>query len=168
VEAPREGCDRHGKWPAQLVCCDDPCMGDDDGKANASQLDADAQMPDRVDSVPAARAFLIKLLSGWDISDEVIDEASLLTTELMSNAVEHGSGVVDMEIAVHNGLLHVGVHDSSVELPQEGDGTSANPEGGRGIWLVQSIARDWGSDTSGKEPGKTVWFELTTLRTPSP
>jgi len=141
-------------------------MGDDDGKANASQLDADAQMPHRVDSVPAARAFLIKLLSGWDISDEVIDEASLLTTELMSNAVEHGSGVVDMEIAVLDGLLRVGVHDSSVELPQEGDGSSA--EGGRGIWLVQSIARDWGSDTSGREPGKTVWFELTTLRTPSP
>jgi anti-sigma regulatory factor (Ser/Thr protein kinase) len=143
-------------------------MGDDDGRADASQLDADAQMPHRVDSVPAARAFLTKLLSGWDIADEVIDEASLLTTELMSNAVEHGSGVVDMEIAVHDGLLHVGVHDSSVELPEEGDGTSANPEAGRGIWLVQSIARDWGSDTSGKEPGKTVWFELTTLRTPSP
>jgi anti-sigma regulatory factor (Ser/Thr protein kinase) len=141
-------------------------MNDDDGKANASPLDADAQMPHRVDSVPAARAFLSKLLSGWELSDQVIDEASLLTTELLSNAVEHGSGVVDMEISVHDGLLRVGVHDSSVELPEERDGTSDSLEGGRGIWLVQSIARDWGSDSSGKEPGKTVWFELTTLRTP--
>jgi hypothetical protein len=31
---------------------------------------------------------------------------------------------------------------------------------------VQSIARDWGSDSSGEEAGKTVWFELTTLHTP--
>jgi|SRR5471030_1311595 anti-sigma regulatory factor (Ser/Thr protein kinase) len=143
-------------------------MDADADKAGAAPLDADAAMPHRVDSVPAARAFLVSLLHGWDITDVVIDEASLLTTELMSNAVEHGSGVVDLEIAVHGGLLHVGVHDSSVELPKEGDGTSASLEGGRGIWLVHSIARDWGSDASGKEPGKTVWFELTTLRPPSP
>jgi anti-sigma regulatory factor (Ser/Thr protein kinase) len=150
-----------------LVCCDDACMDDDVAGVRGPPLDAEAQMPHRVDSVPAARAFLTKLLHGWDISDEVIDEASLLTTELISNAVEHGSGVVDMEIAVHDGLLRVGVHDSSRQLPETGDGTSASLEGGRGIWLVQSIARDWGSDSSGTEPGKTVWFELTTLRTPS-
>ena len=143
-------------------------MNADDGRASASPLDADAQMPHRVDSVPAARAFLSKLLSGWELSDQVIDEASVLTTELMSNAVEHGSGVVDLEIAVHDGLLRVGVHDSAVEVPEERDGTTDSLERGRGIWLVQSIARDWGSDSSGKEPGKTVWFELTTLRTPPP
>lgn len=124
-------------------------------------------MPHRVDSVPAARAFLAKLLQGWDISDQVIDEASLLTTELMSNAVQHGSGAVDLEIAVQDGLLHIGVHDDAAELPVERGVTSATLGGGRGIWLVQSIARDWGSDSSGEEPGKTVWFELTTRQTPT-
>jgi hypothetical protein len=67
---------------------------------------------------------------------------------------------------VHDGLLRIGVHDGAVELPVERDVPSSSLEGGRGIWLVQSIARDWGSDSSGEEPGKTVWFELTTLRTP--
>jgi anti-sigma regulatory factor (Ser/Thr protein kinase) len=130
-------------------------------------LDADAQLPHRVDSVPAARAFLTQLLHGWEVADDVIDDASLLTTELMSNAVEHGSGVVDLEIAVQDGLLHIGVHDDSVELPTQHDAASTSLEGGRGIWLVQSIARDWGSDSSNREPGKTVWFELTTLRAPA-
>ena len=137
-----------------------------DGEAAVPPLDADAQMPHRVDSVPAARAFLIQLLHGWDIADQIIDDASLLTTELMSNAVEHGSGVVDLEIAVQDGLLRVGVHDGSVELPVKGEVINASLEGGRGIWLVHSIARDWGSDSSGEEAGKTVWFELTTLHTP--
>jgi anti-sigma regulatory factor (Ser/Thr protein kinase) len=143
-------------------------MTEADGEAVVPPLDADAQMPHRVDSVPAARAFLTQLLHGWEIADQVIYDASLLTTELMSNAVEHGSGVVELEIAVHDGLLHIGVHDDSVKLPAKHGASSANLEGGRGIWLVQSIARDWGSDSSGREPGKTVWFELTTLQTPSP
>jgi anti-sigma regulatory factor (Ser/Thr protein kinase) len=147
--------------------CDALSMNDAEGETTAPPLDADAHMPHRVDSVPAARAFLTQLLHGWDIADQVIDDASLLTTELMSNAVEHGSGIVDLEIAVQDGLLHIGVHDGSVELPVKGDRTVASREGGRGIWLVQSIARDWGSDSSGEEPGKTVWFELTTLHTPS-
>jgi anti-sigma regulatory factor (Ser/Thr protein kinase) len=140
-------------------------MDDKDGGA-APPLDADAQLPHRVDSVPAARAFLAQLLSGWEIADQVIDEASLLATELMSNAVEHGSGVVNLEIAVHNGVLRVGVHDDAADTPVVVDVADSSLSG-RGIWLVQSIARDWGSDSSGEEPGKTVWFELVTLRAPS-
>jgi anti-sigma regulatory factor (Ser/Thr protein kinase) len=141
-------------------------MDDNGGAGAAGSLDADAQMPHRIDSVPAARVFLAKLLSGWELPDLIIDEASLLTTELMTNAVEHGSGVVTLEIAVHDGLLRVGVHDAATGLPVKREGSKASAEGGRGIWLVQSIAHDWGSDSSGDSPGKTVWFELTTLRTP--
>ena len=152
--------------PISNVCCDDSCMDDRDGAAAAPPLAADAQMPHRLDSIPAARSFLAKLLDGWGVADQVIDDASLLATELMSNAVEHGSGAVTLEIAVHDGLLRVGVHDRAVELPVMGDVTETGLDG-RGIWLVQSIAHDWGSDSSGEEPGKTVWFELTTLRTPS-
>ena len=153
--------------PISIVCCDAYCMDDGAGEAAALGLGAEAQMPNRVDSVPAARSFLAKLLDGWGIADQVIDEASLMATELMANAVEHGSGVVHLEIAVDDdGLLRVGVHDDAVELPVMNDVTESGL-GGRGIWLVQSIARDWGSDSSGEEPGKTVWFELTALRTPS-
>jgi hypothetical protein len=140
-------------------------MDDPAGEATPLPLDADALVPHRVDSIPAARAFLTQLLHGWDVSDSVIDDASLLTTELMSNAVEHGTGIVHLEIAVHDGLLRVGVHDDAVELPVRREASNSRLEG-RGIWLVQSIARDWGSDSSGEEPGKTVWFELTTLVQP--
>lgn len=140
-------------------------MDDQDHEAHAAPLDADANVPHRVDSIPSARAFLTQLLHGWDVADQVIDDASLLATELMSNAVEHGTGVVHLEIAIHDGLLRIGVHDDAAELPVKREVDNARLAG-RGIWLVQSIARNWGSDSSGEEPGKTVWFELTTLRAP--
>jgi anti-sigma regulatory factor (Ser/Thr protein kinase) len=141
-------------------------MDDGRGEAGSPPLGADARVPHRVDSIPAARSFLARLLHGWDVADEVIDDASLLATELMSNAVRHGTGVLHLEIAVHDRLLRVSVHDRGVEAPvvREVNQTSID---GRGIWLVQCIARDWGSYSSGEEPGKTVWFELTTVQSPS-
>src|SRR3954454_23917189 len=65
--------------------------------------EADAQMPNRPDSAPAARTFLARLLEGWGVPEEVIDDAALLTGELMANAVQHGSGVVTLKIEANNG-----------------------------------------------------------------
>ncbi len=139
-------------------------MEDPEADVDTSDLGADVQVPHRADSVPAARAFLARLLDGWGVADEVIDDAILLTSELMSNAVKHGSGVVDLEIEVNDGLLRVGVHDDDRDTPVVRDTGAASP-GGRGMWIVQSLARAWGSEFNGEGPGKTVWFELV-LRTP--
>lgn len=116
-------------------------------------------VPDRPDSIPAARAFLIKLLDGWGIEDQVIEDASLLASELMSNAVKHGAGIVDLKVEAEDGHLHVGVHDASDTAPIVNE-AGPDSSGGRGMWIVQSIAHDWGTDVDGDEPGKTVWFEL--------
>ncbi len=130
-------------------------------------LNAEALVPSRVDSVPAARAFLTKLLHGWDVADDVIDDAALLTTEILANALAHGDGLVSMAIALEGGLLHVAVGDKADSKPQvlHVDGTS---DGGRGMWIVDIVARDWGSDaTPGADGGKTVWFELAAPTAPS-
>jgi anti-sigma regulatory factor (Ser/Thr protein kinase) len=125
--------------------------------------EADAQVPNRRDSAPAARAFLVRLLDGWGVPEEVIEDAALLTGELMANAVQAGSGVVTLKIEVNGGRLHVGVHDDEEAVP-EADRTGTSQLGGSGLWIVESVARDWGTDKSGVDSGKTVWFELKTLR----
>jgi len=129
--------------------------------------EADAEMPNRPDSAPAARTFLARLLDGWGIPDEVIDDAGLLTGELMANAVHHGSGVVTLKIEVNDGRLHVGVHDDEEALA-EADRTGTSDLGGGGLWIVESMARDWGTDKSADDTGRTVWFELKTLQGPTP
>lgn len=114
-------------------------------------------MPGRRDSTPAARAFLSRLLDGWGLPESVIDDASLLTTELLSNAVLHGRGLVHLRVEVEDGAVHVRVHDDAAGLPEvnHADPTSL---GGRGMFIVECVADEWGSDPD--EPGKTVWFRL--------
>ena len=116
-------------------------------------------MPNRPDSTPAARAFLSRLLDGWGVPEEVIDDASLLATELLSNAVKHGTGLVTLRVEVENGVIQVLVHDDAAGLPvvENADATSL---GGRGLFIVECVADDWGSDPDDR--GKTVWFQLKT------
>jgi anti-sigma regulatory factor (Ser/Thr protein kinase) len=132
------------------------------GGEGQSQV-ADAQVPGRPDSASAARAFLVRLLDGWGVADEVIDDASLLTSELMANAVRNGSDVVNLRVELNDGLLHVDVQDDAEDLPSVRLGIGSGPAGlgGGGLWIVQSVARDWGSDRA--DGGKTVWFELDTV-----
>src|SRR5688500_20245892 len=80
---------------------------------------AAVRVPDRLDSVPATRAFLARLLDGWGIEDDVIDDASLLATELWSNAVKLGTGSVELRDEAEDGLLHVPPHDHAQGQPDD-------------------------------------------------
>ena len=128
----------------------------DDGVEVESEA-AEAVVPNRPDSTPAARAFLMRLLRGWGLEEGIINDASLLTTELVSNAVRHGDGAVKLRVEVDNGVVEVRVHDDGVKPPSV---NHADPSslGGRGLWIVEAVADQWGSDND--NPGKSVWFRL--------
>jgi anti-sigma regulatory factor (Ser/Thr protein kinase) len=130
-------------------------VNDYGGEAEAEA--AEAVVPNRPDSTPAARAFLMRLLSGWGLEEDVINDASLLTTELVSNAVRHGDGAVRLRVEVESGVVEVRVHDDGVQPPSV---NHADPSslGGRGLWIVEAVADQWGSDND--DPGKSVWFRL--------
>jgi uncharacterized protein YjbJ (UPF0337 family) len=95
-------------------------------------------------------------LGGWRCG-ELADEAALLTSELVANAVLHAHSVVDLRLSRTGAGVRVEVadHDPHPLVPRRPD-----PEdtGGRGLYLVGVLARDWGVRFS--PPGKTVWFEL--------
>lgn len=126
---------------------------------------AKVQISPHLNAVPAARAFLTRLLGAWDVPPEQTDNAALLTTELLSNAIRHGRGRVLLEVCLEQvpGLgtaLHVRVVDDSQVPPRLG-APDADSEGGRGMWLVDAIAEQWGADIEPPpEQGKAVWFDL--------
>lgn len=92
--------------------------------------------------------------------DDTVDTAQLLVTEIVSNAVAHGVGPVDLVIETGPHEIRVSVHDHGPGLPM----VVAPPplsEFGRGLHIVQSLADDWGVDPGdGDSPGKHVWFRL--------
>ncbi len=83
--------------------------------------------------------------------------ALLLTSELVANAVLHGTGAVGVHMTWGEGGLRVGVKDNSPELPVL-RGLDLEAPNGRGLRMVDGLASDWG--VSRGEPGKTVWFSL--------
>ncbi|MGW0120267.1 ATP-binding protein [Streptomyces sp. NPDC003327] len=117
-------------------------------------------------SVPLARRALREALDAWGLRG-IEDTASLVLSELLTNAVRHGR-VPGREIETHfaatAGGLRIEVHDASEERP-----LMALPEadagGGWGLPLVDTLAEKWGvSDRPG--PGKLVWAELTAHHLP--
>lgn len=92
---------------------------------------------------------------------EVLDEALLLISELVTNAVLHGVPPIMLLVECDEVALHVRVRDGSPALPEPRD-AEPDSEGGRGMTLVEILTDAWGVvpvfDTYGA--GKEVWFEL--------
>ena len=107
-------------------------------------------------SAAAARRFVAETLTTWG-HDDAVDTATLLVSELVTNAILHARSDVDLVLTETDGHLRVEVHDASPEAPQVRayDATSMT---GRGLAMVQSFAARWG--VKPLPAGKAVWFEL--------
>ena len=92
-----------------------------------------------------------------DLPRRTVEAALLLTSELVGNAVRHGSPDVVMTVDCDEELLHVAVEDTATALPAP-CALSLTAEGGRGLMLVQAYADRWGVRRLAH--GKAVWFSL--------
>ncbi len=115
------------------------------------------ELPNAATACADGRSFVAEHLSRWQVPAQVSDEATLLTSELIANAVRHAPPPLCLEIAVDATKIRIEVHDSDPMPPvlTRPDFTS---RGGRGVWLVDTIASRWGYRP--EPPGKVVWFEM--------
>jgi PAS domain S-box-containing protein len=113
-------------------------------------------------SVATARAFVRDTLQGWGYSD-VIDDAVVLTSELVTNAVVHAGTTADVLcLRSEDGVrVEVGDHYPEREVPLQGMAESfgsPDREGGRGLLLCAALASRWGVEYAPTH--KHVWFQL--------
>jgi anti-sigma regulatory factor (Ser/Thr protein kinase) len=85
------------------------------------------------------------------------DDVVLAMTEMVSNALRHGAGPVDVEFSLNRPLV-LRVSDCSDELPRQLRGDHSW-SGGRGMIVVDAVASRWGVQYRA-EVGKTVWCEF--------
>ncbi|WP_206505966.1 ATP-binding protein [Streptomyces chrestomyceticus] len=95
---------------------------------------------------------------------EYWDAAALVTSELVGNALRHGTKEgepVYVEFPVCPWAFQVRVLDPSPELPQERTAHDADEEG-RGLFLVHNYTAEYGGclDVEPTEDGKTVTCTL--------
>jgi anti-sigma regulatory factor (Ser/Thr protein kinase) len=110
-------------------------------------------------SAPAQARRVLRQVLDHVVSEEVSETAELLVSELVTNAVTHGKGMVTLSIDCADHRLSVTVGDDEPNVPQ------LQPErlmalGGRGLRMIESLASSWGVKPRVGAPGKDVWFRL--------
>lgn len=114
------------------------------------------RFPAELTSGARARVQLGPLLLSWGLAD-LLDDAELLLSELVNNAVVHAGSQVTVNLSRHNDVLHVEVTDHGPGALRLVD-SDLDDTDGRGLMLVDAISSTWGTDVKG--PAKTVWFQL--------
>jgi anti-sigma regulatory factor (Ser/Thr protein kinase) len=117
-------------------------------------------IPGRPEHVREARAFAAKSLGDLH---PALDNIALLTSELVTNAIMHTrsrnhGGAVQVLIAESAGGVRVEVSDQGTELSAPVVRSEVFASDGHGLFLVQSIADQWGYVRD--DNGTTVWFWL--------
>jgi anti-sigma regulatory factor (Ser/Thr protein kinase) len=96
-------------------------------------------------------------LGNYPARPDLIDDAVLCVSELVTNAVHAGCTTLRVELSFQDKQLRVGVVDDAPGRPAPrkagvGDRT------GRGLALVEAVSRRWGVDFIDR--GKIVWAEF--------
>src|SRR5438445_10134528 len=136
--------------PLRVRCC----AGVEDtrhlGEATVAQLDG----ADTLGDARAMASAAATLVGRKDLGDD----AALVVSELVTNALLHGGGCTGIDIRPIEGGLRVEVRDPSPASPFPGYATEGALTG-RGVRVVASLAARWGMQPT--PDGKIVWAELT-------
>jgi len=112
---------------------------------------------ERDQEAPARARTMIRGLATL-LGEERAEDATLLVSELVTNAVKYGTGVVELRVEAPEGgpgrftVSDAGSADSEPTIRESGGARG----GGYGLQLVDRIADEWGIVHASMH----VWFEL--------
>jgi anti-sigma regulatory factor (Ser/Thr protein kinase) len=131
---------------------------------NGSAMQASIELDAVPESAAEARHFIATMLEVWGCDDPE-QVVGLLTSEVVTNAIQHAGGQIRVHAALgEDGTMRVETFDESPDVPLVRC-TDPHATSGRGILIIQGLARRWGVDACASH--KVVWFELpTTPRAP--
>ncbi|WP_051704940.1 MULTISPECIES: ATP-binding protein [unclassified Streptomyces] len=113
--------------------------------------------------ISTARRQVAAHLRCWDL-DHLVDDATLITSELVTNAVLYGLAETIMVHLAKCGtatdpqLLITVTDECPAEAMPEVASPASSDEHGRGLYILQCLASRWGTATG--HGGKLVWATL--------
>lgn len=142
-------------------------QGDETGRYPSTNGEVRASsvvlLPHAPTSVSAARRHLSADLYASGVLDSVIDDATVIVSELLSNSLRHArplpSGQIQVAWCREGDAVEVAVTDGgSMTEPRRGR-PALSSLGGRGLGIVESLSESWGvrHDDGGVT---TVWAQL--------
>lgn len=141
----------------------------DDGAPAASIPGADAasaddelwlDLPPQRRSVGVGRHWVVRIAAEAGVTGMANQVVELLASELLANAVLHGSAdkAIRLHMSTTDRFVRVAVTDNLPQRP-----VVLHPEpiapAGRGMAIIEAMSNRWGVDPL-PTGGKTVWFEI--------
>jgi serine/threonine-protein kinase RsbW len=104
------------------------------------------------------RSLLWTTFACWSCDRERLDDAALVLSELVGNAVRHATGsTMEVRLRRTGDVLRIAVHDRSPAHPAPRD-AAADDESGRGMLIIDALSSRWGWEP--RADGKVVWADV--------
>lgn len=114
-------------------------------------------LPPRPSSAGIAREVLAWQLREWHI-EGLCDDAALVITELVSNAIRHAGTPLELCIVPLENGVRLEVRDASKLPLRPRSPGQLTEEGGRGLHIIDALATSHGVEVDAT--GKRVWAEM--------
>ncbi|WP_410658441.1 ATP-binding protein [Amycolatopsis sp. lyj-112] len=111
-------------------------------------------LPVDVTAPAVARQAVRATLASLGLDDLAIDDVLLATSELVTNAFEHGESPDKLEVEYGDDRLTLRVFDSGTDRPRLKEPAPMAARS-RGLQLVHALSEDWGHELC--VGGKYVW-----------
>ena len=120
-------------------------------------------LPPTTASVPVARRFvrarLVEDAASAADGRADVDSATLLVSEDVTNAILHARIAVTLTVDVGEDVVRITVRDGSPVQPRV-HAFAPTSATGRGLLLLDRLAKRWGVEPDPVTGGKVVWFEV--------
>ena len=129
---------------------------------HASEVSASVSVPHERLGVRIARHRFADQLQAAGVPPDQSQDAMLVLSELVSNAIKHAaplpSGEITVRWQVDRDVLHIEITDGGAGTRPRAAAAALSAAGGRGLEIVRSVSTQWGV-TEG-EDCVTVWAEV--------